>query len=207
MRALRVVRAALYSAAVAVWESVADAGPRCACAEFDSPVGPLAVAVTRAGLLALAFGGVERARAASARVADLVDGALDDHLDQVRHELVEYFAGQRRAFSVPVDWRLSTGFAQRAQRELAATVGYGQTISYVGLSRRLVGPGESAYDAARAVGRAMAGNPVALVVPCHRVIASDGNLHGFGGGLEAKRRLLALEGVLPQTLDDLLAMG
>lgn len=189
-----------------VWAPLADAGLRCACAEFDSPVGPLAVAVTPVGLLALAFGGVERAKAASGRLPDLVAYPLDEQVERVRDELREYFAGRLRDFTVPIDWRLSAGFAQRALRKLAASVGYGQTVSYVGLSRRLVTHGESAFDAARAVGRAMAGNPVAVVVPCHRVIASDGNLHGFGGGLEAKRRLLALEGVLPQTLDDLLAL-
>lgn len=178
-----------------------------AYARLPSPVGPLGVAVTGAGLLALAFGDVPE-RALAARVPGLRPAEPREAapaLARVAAELAEYFAGNRRAFDVAVDWRASTGFSRRALRELAEAVGYGETIGYGELARRLVPAPGQAYDAARAVGRAMAGNPVAIVIPCHRVLASDGNLHGFGGGLEAKRRLLAREGVLPQTLDDVLA--
>jgi methylated-DNA-[protein]-cysteine S-methyltransferase len=180
---------------------------RYACAELPSPVGPLGVAVTDAGLVALAFGGAGHADRAARRLPGAAPGPSHALLDQVRRELREYFAGDRTAFEVPVDWRLSTGFARRALVELHASVGYGETIGYGALAGRLTDPAEPAHDAARAVGRAMAGNPVAVVVPCHRVLASTGDLHGFGGGLEAKRRLLALEGVLPRTFDDLLAFG
>ncbi|MFE7119255.1 methylated-DNA--[protein]-cysteine S-methyltransferase, partial [Streptomyces sp. NPDC057654] len=110
-------------------------------------------------------------------------------------QLVAYFDGRLRTFTVPLDWSLATGFNRRVLRALAAHVPYGTVVGYQDLARRVGEPG-----AARAVGTAMGANPLPVVVPCHRVIGSDGGLGGFGGGLEVKRALLALEGVLPQPL-------
>jgi methylated-DNA-[protein]-cysteine S-methyltransferase len=91
---------------------------------------------------------------------------------------------------------------------LHAGVGYGQTVSYQELGTRSdLGSTLPPHEVPRAIGGIMGSNPIPVVVPCHRVIASGGGLGGFGGGLETKRRLLALEGALPQTLDDLLAFG
>ena len=108
-------------------------------------------------------------------------------LDRLESQLTQYFAGRRRAFDLPLDIP-GSAFQERVWAELRR-IPYGQTISYRQLAER-VGAG-SAY---RAVGRANGSNRVAVVVPCHRVIAAGGGLGGYGGGLPAKRRLLELEG-------------
>jgi methylated-DNA-[protein]-cysteine S-methyltransferase len=115
-------------------------------------------------------------------------------------ELVEYFRGERRVFDVPVDWSPTAGPQRHVLTVLADTVGYGETISYGALARRAGLPAEPA--SARIVGTIMAANPVPIIVPCHRVLASDG-LGGYSGGagVEVKRWLLILEGSQPPTLD------
>ena len=99
-------------------------------------------------------------------------------------QIAEYAAGKRRRFQTRLDWSLARGFQQRVLAELAK-VRFGHTLSYGELARRAGKPG-----AARAVGGAMAKNPIPLVVPCHRVLAAGGKLGGFGGGLALKRALL-----------------
>lgn len=108
-------------------------------------------------------------------------------------ELEEYFARERRAFSFPLDLR-GTEFQLACWRALLA-IPYGETRSYADIARAVGRP-----QGFRAVGMANNRNPVAIVVPCHRVIASDGTLCGYGGGLETKRKLLELEGALSGTL-------
>ncbi|MGW1881918.1 methylated-DNA--[protein]-cysteine S-methyltransferase [Streptomyces sp. NPDC001970] len=110
-------------------------------------------------------------------------------------QLEEYFTGRRRGFALPLDWSLTSGFNRQVLRELASGVPYGSVVGYGDLADRVGQPG-----AAQAVGAAMGSNPLPVVVPCHRVVESDGGLGGFGGGRETKRKLLALEGVLPQPL-------
>lgn len=167
--------------------------------EVDSPVGPLGVIVTPTGLLCLGFRtfaeltGNFAVPEPGAGPAPLLKQELGA---QVAGELGEYFAGRRKEFTVPVDWSLTSG----AQRSILATlyerIPFGGTIGYGDLallSGRTIG-------ASRLVGTVMGSNPVAIVVPCHRVIAADGGIGGFGGGLEAKRWLLTLEGSLPPTL-------
>ena len=177
--------------------------------ELATPIGPLGVVVTEIGVLAVTFGGLAGAEEAARSLPLLVPGALPAQIDRVRAELIAYFAGRLRSFTVPIDWRLSgDGYAQRVRAALYECVRYGEVISYGALARKVGGEeavGE--FGAARAVGRAMATNPVPVIVPCHRVLAADGSLHGFGGGLEMKRRLLAIEGAAPMTLDDVLALG
>jgi methylated-DNA-[protein]-cysteine S-methyltransferase len=108
-------------------------------------------------------------------------------------ELEEYFAGQRRAFTFSLDLR-GTDFQLACWRALLA-IPYGETRSYADIARAVGKP-----NAFRAVGMANNRNPIAIVVPCHRVIASDGTLCGYGGGLDVKRKLLELEGALSGTL-------
>jgi methylated-DNA-[protein]-cysteine S-methyltransferase len=108
-------------------------------------------------------------------------------------QLQEYFAGERREFSFPLDLR-GTDFQLACWRALLA-IPYGETRSYGDIARAVGKP-----QGFRAVGMANNRNPLAIVVPCHRVIASDGTLCGYGGGLEVKRKLLELEGALTRTL-------
>jgi methylated-DNA-[protein]-cysteine S-methyltransferase len=161
-----------------------------AVARTDSPIGTLWLAATPAGLVRVGFPREgdrfveEVASALSPRVVE-----LPARLDAVRRQLDEYFAGRRRAFDLAVDLGLAKGFRRTVLERLYAEVGYGQTLSYLELAVRAGSP-----KASRAVGSAMATNPVPIVVPCHRVLRTGGHLGGYGGGLEVKRWLLALEG-------------
>jgi methylated-DNA-[protein]-cysteine S-methyltransferase len=111
---------------------------------------------------------------------------LPDAFQAVRVQLAEYFAGERRTFDAELVMR-GTAFQRRVWRALLR-VGYGETVSYGELARRIGRP-----SAARAVGMANGRNPVSIIVPCHRVIGADGTLTGYGGGIERKRLLLDLE--------------
>ena len=109
-------------------------------------------------------------------------------LDPARRELGEYLAGRRRTFELAVDLALAGPFQRQVLTRLLDTVGYGSTTSYGALARELDRP-----NAARAVGAALGANPLCVVLPCHRVVASSGKLTGYAGGLAAKRLLLDLE--------------
>ncbi len=165
----------------------------------ETAIGPLMVAATGEGLVEVVFRAdpavVEREVAALGRRlgTDPVEDA--ERLAPVGEQLDAYFAGDLRDFTLPLDWSLTAGFNRRVLRELAAGVPYGTVVGYQDLAERVGEP-----DAARAVGAAMGSNPLPVVVPCHRVIESGGGIGGFGGGLEIKRALLALEGVLPAPL-------
>jgi methylated-DNA-[protein]-cysteine S-methyltransferase len=123
-------------------------------------------------------------------------------LGEALRQVAEYFAGRRRVFDLPVDWSRVTEARRRVLAVLAESVAFGQTITYGGLAGASGVTGDGGMPAARVVGQVMASNPYPLVVPCHRVVASDG-LGGFSGGtgIEVKRWLLTFEGVLPPTLD------
>lgn len=114
-------------------------------------------------------------------------GRIGALLQQAREELTEYFAGNRTFFGVPVDLSRLAPF-ERAALDVAAQIPYGEVRSYKWIAERLGKP-----DAARAVGSAMAGNPVPLIVPCHRVVRTDGGLGGYSFGLVQKEALLSLE--------------
>ncbi|MCB5166793.1 methylated-DNA--[protein]-cysteine S-methyltransferase [Streptomyces bambusae] len=165
----------------------------------DSAVGPLFLAATGTGLVRVEFHGRERmAEALESRLgtpAVRPPAGREVLLAEPIRQLAAYFDGRLRDFRIPLDWRLSAGFNRLCLRELAAGVPYGTVIGYGELAARAGRPG-----GAQAVGAAMGSNPLPVVVPCHRVVESDGGLGGFGGGAEAKRILLALEGVLPQPL-------
>jgi methylated-DNA-[protein]-cysteine S-methyltransferase len=109
-------------------------------------------------------------------------------LDGPRRELADYLAGRRRGFDLPVDLALATPFQRQVLADLGGAVGYGRTISYGALAHRI-----GRDRAARAVGTALGANPLCVVLPCHRVIATSGALTGYAGGLAAKRFLLDLE--------------
>jgi methylated-DNA-[protein]-cysteine S-methyltransferase len=157
----------------------------------DSPIGPLVVAATPEGVVKIGFGDEDRTvEELAVRVSPRVLRA-PDRLDPVRRELDEYFEGRRQTFDVPLDWRLSRGFRRIALDELARGVPFGHTISYKQLAARAGSP-----QASRAIGSAMATNPIPIVVPCHRVLRTGGDLGGYGGGLDVKRWLLRHEGAL-----------
>ena len=111
-------------------------------------------------------------------------------------ELAGYFDGTPTSYRSPVDWSVVSGFRADVLKSLYERVGWGQVTTYGELATAVGAPG-----AAREVGEVMASNPIPLVVPCHRVLASRGAIGGFGGGVEMKRALLALEGVLPAPLE------
>ena len=155
----------------------------------DSPVGELLVAATERGVVYLAFACEE-----SAEVLALLNNKIGPAtmgaspvLTLAAAQLDEYFAGARRTFSVPIDESLTSGFRQRVQR-LLTDIPYGATTTYAQLADAAANP-----KAVRAVGSACARNPVPIIVPCHRVLRSDGSLGGYRGGVEAKEMLLRLE--------------
>lgn len=170
-------------------------------AVVGSDIGPLLLAATGTGLVCVAFhaGDAVREKALERMAARLggepVHAPNSPRLEEPIRQLERYFAGGLRTFDLPLDWSLCSGFNRQVLRELASGVPYGALVGYGDLAARVGQPGAS-----QAVGAAMGSNPLPVVVPCHRVVESDGGLGGFGGGLETKRRLLALEGVLPQPL-------
>lgn len=160
-------------------------------ATLRSPVGPITVVESDKGVAAIDFG-EPSAEALEARLRSAVGGevALQKRARlRATTEIAEYFRGRRRTFGVPMDLCLAGDFQRRVLRQLAS-VRFGQLTTYGELAKRVGKPG-----AARAVGVAMAKNPLPILVPCHRVVASDGSLGGFSGGLDVKRKLHTHEGV------------
>jgi methylated-DNA-[protein]-cysteine S-methyltransferase len=159
---------------------------------MDSPIGPLLLAATEAGLVAVAFNGKhddtlnELATRLSPRILE-----APGRLDAVRRELDAYFEGKLRDFSVPLDWSLVGTFGRRVL-DRTARIPYGDVSSYRDVARSIGTP-----LAARAVGNALGSNPIPVIVPCHRVTRTGGALGGYGGGLDRKTYLLTLEGALP----------
>jgi O-6-methylguanine DNA methyltransferase len=171
-----------------------------------SPVGPLFLAASDRGLVALEFDarlpGQQtirpnprdwRAEHSHRKAKQVEFEECDDAMRTYVQQLREYFAGERREFSFELDLR-GTDFQRACWRALLA-IPYGQTRTYADIARAVGRP-----HGFRAVGMANNRNPVAIVVPCHRVIASDGTLCGYGGGLDIKRKLLELEGALSGAL-------
>ena len=142
---------------------------------IETPIGPLTLQADEAAVTAIRFG---------------ADGAQDASplLDAAEAQLREYFAGARRTFDLPLAPH-GTAFQQRVWAALRA-IPYGETRTYGELAAAIGSP-----NASRAVGMANHRNPISIVIPCHRVIGANGTLTGYAGGLEVKRRLLALEGI------------
>jgi methylated-DNA-[protein]-cysteine S-methyltransferase len=160
-------------------------------AQLSTPVGEVCVGCGPAGVASVRFGS---APAGNEDQGDLAAVA--------RAQLAEYFRGRREVFDLPIDWSATAGQQRHVLETLAASVGYGQTTSYGELARDNGLQVTNDVVPARAVGKIMASNPIPVIVPCHRVLASDG-LGGYSGGagIEVKRWLLILEGALPPTLD------
>jgi AraC family transcriptional regulator of adaptative response/methylated-DNA-[protein]-cysteine methyltransferase len=158
---------------------------------FDTPLGPMIAGATDEGLCLLEFADRRMLEAQVKRLQTLLKEPLvpgdHAHLDQAFDELKRYFAGTLRAFTVPLVFRGSP-FEERVWRALVQ-IPYGETVSYAQLASRVGSPG-----AQRAVGRANGMNRIAIAIPCHRVVNSDGKLGGYGGGLWRKHWLLSLEG-------------
>ena len=156
---------------------------------IDSPLGRLLVAATPKGLVRVAYASEDHDRVLEALAEKLSPRILraPNRLEEVAREIDEYFARQRQSFEVTLDLSLSRGFRRLVQTHLPE-IGYGQTRSYRDVAALVGNP-----RAVRAVGTACATNPLPIVVPCHRVLRTDGTLGGYIGGLEAKTTLLNLE--------------
>lgn len=159
---------------------------------FSTPFGTMYAAKTDRGLARVSWrqrgpGGFVREMESRFPRRPVVHDS--EALADVERELREYFAGKRSAFDLPVDLSGLHPFQRRVLEVLHRTIGFGEVVPYAELARRIGKP-----KAARAVGNALGQNPVAIVVPCHRVVRSDGSLGGYTGGVEYKERLLTIEG-------------
>jgi len=164
---------------------------------YDSPVGTMLIACSKAGLVSLSYLSKGRKPKNLAKVfaqkygvaVDRLEAAPNVHTDKVCAQLDKYFSGQLKIWRLKLDWQLVDGF-RKAALLAAAEIPYGSTSSYGELAAKAGSP-----KAARAVGTAMAQNPFSIVVPCHRVVRSGGEIGSYGGGTKAKRWLLDLEAV------------
>lgn len=162
----------------------------------EAPVGPVSAGCSETGVAEVCFGPPPAG-------ADGPAGAAPEALvSAAQMRLAEYFAGQRRVFDLPLDWGTVSGTRQQVLALLAESVRFGETITYGALAQRLADRDGRPPVGARAIGRMMGSNPIPVIVPCHRVVASDG-LGGFSGGCgpELKRWLLTFEDALPAMLD------
>ena len=157
-----------------------------ACTRYESPLGTMLLAATARGLAGVWFVGQKHGPIE----ADWPEDASDPVLREAVAQLRAYFAGERQAFALPLDFATGTPFQQSVWQALCA-IPAGGTTSYAELARRLGRP-----QAARAIGAAVGRNPVSIVVPCHRVLGTGGALTGYAGGLDRKTALLRLEGAL-----------
>lgn len=155
-------------------------------AQLESPIGQLTVIASDRGLVAIEWGSGEMLKKSRKSVHyESAPSKCAAYVQQLR----EYFAGERKEFTFPLDLR-GTDFQKRCWQALLE-IPYGKTVSYADIANAVGSP-----KAFRAVGMANHHNPIPIVVPCHRVIASSGGLCGYGGGLSIKEKLLRLEGAL-----------
>jgi methylated-DNA-[protein]-cysteine S-methyltransferase len=162
-------------------------------ATADSPLGPITVVESERGVVKVEFGEAD-AESLQHELGSVLKRPIDlERRARLRAttELAEYFRRRRHTFGVPLDLSLSSSFQRKVLMELTR-VAFGQLVTYGELARRVGKP-----KAARAIGVAMAKNPIPIIIPCHRVIAADGSLGGFSSGLEVKRRLHDHEGIRP----------
>lgn len=162
--------------------------------EMESPIGTLTIVVTEKGVCHICFGGLELNQASihawlrkHGRKGELIH--CKDSVEPIRQQLEEYFSGERVAFDLSLDL-CGTPFQKKVWHALM-DIEYGRTISYKDVALSIGAP-----KAVRAIGGANNKNPIPIIIPCHRVIGSNGNMVGYGGGLDKKERLLALEGAL-----------
>jgi methylated-DNA-[protein]-cysteine S-methyltransferase len=161
-----------------------------AYAHADSPLGPLLLAATPRGLACVSYSEFRDEDQTLERLAARLSPRVLEapaRLDDVRRQLDDYFAGRRRGFSLALDWGLVGDFGRRVLGR-TAEIPFGSVATYGEVARGIGSPG-----AARATGNALGANPMPIVVPCHRVVASGGKLGGYTGGLDRKKLLLTLE--------------
>lgn len=157
--------------------------------EPDSPIGAIEISATSLGLVAVHLPGRLDIRTAGHGTPDLRSSAYQ-HARSALNQVLEYLAGERKQFDLTLDLRLATPF-QRKVYQAAGEIPFGAVLTYGDLAKRL-----GAVSISRAVGAALGKNPILIVIPCHRVVASDGKLTGFsaGDGIQTKQRLLEMEG-------------
>lgn len=155
-----------------------------------SPLGPLSVAVSSVGLVRLDFSALPPLAAELSAWLAPADHPAPPHLAAALDQLGAYLDGRRREFDLPIDWRAMPEFSMHAL-QAAAAIPYGQVRTYGELANLL-----GLANGARAIGQAMAGNPIPIILPCHRVVGADRRLHGYSGlyGIQTKAWLLKLEG-------------
>ena len=161
-----------------------------AYATMDSPIGVLLLAASPAGLLRIGFDNetdvlADLARRVSPRILE-----FPERLVEAKTELGEYFAGRRASFTCPLDWTLIGGFRRRVL-EATALIPFGSVSTYQEVAGRAGQP-----KGARAAGRALGGNPIPVILPCHRILRTGGGLGGYAGGIDRKEFLLRLEGAM-----------
>jgi len=154
----------------------------------DAPFGPVFVAKTGKGVCRVSFRSEDELLSELERRSLLPEKA-PEKLDRERRELGEYFQGKRRRFELPLDLRWGTEF-QKSVLEAARRIPFGECCCYADVAKRVGRP-----NAQRAVGSTLGKNPVAIVIPCHRVVASGGGIGGYTGGLDIKRTLMEIEGI------------
>jgi methylated-DNA-[protein]-cysteine S-methyltransferase len=183
-----VAAAARRLASRAVSEGLADV----AYSDVDTPVGNLVVASTRRGLVRVSFGPEPREKVLEELAEDVSPRMIESpaRLDDVRRQLDDYFERRRHEFDLELDWQLSRGFSRRVLQN-TYRIPFGRVSTYGEMAAAAGSP-----RGARAAGNALGGNPIPIVVPCHRVLHTGGGIGGYGGGLERKRFLLRLEGAL-----------
>lgn len=173
---------------------------------LSTPVGRVSVGCSPVGIAKVRFGAPPAGEDQTEPARSAPDGAKPPDganlAAAARQQLAEYFSGRREAFDLPLDWSATSGTQREVLQVLAETVSYGQTTSYGALAARAGLTADDGAIPARAVGQIMGSNPIPVIVPCHRVLASD-SIGGYSGGtgIEVKRWLLILEGALPPTLD------
>ncbi len=180
-------------AQAALHETLQAAGPKAVFYDFlaRSPLGPIYLAMSEAGVIALDFSDTEEAFLSKiGKRIGMVPILAPERVAKVAGQVREYLSGERAAFDVPLDLSSLTAF-QRQVLQTVSQVPRGEFITYAELARRIGRP-----KAARAVGQALGSNPIPIIIPCHRVLASDGGLGGYSGrdGVRTKARLLRLEG-------------
>lgn len=166
---------------------------------FRTRIGWIGVAYNERGIVTLRLPRNSRDESLRSLLQDFANAQVVAQApDKILREITEYAEGRRRKFDLKLDWSSLKPF-QRAVLEAANKIPFGETRSYGWIAQQIGNPA-----ACRAVGRALATNPIPIILPCHRVLASDGSLHGYGGGLPLKAKLLKLEGV---TVNDVLVVS
>lgn len=169
--------------------------PEAAYGKIESPIGDLFVAVSDAGVCEIGFGWMDDETGFENRLAHRGFNPMRNQtrIMEIAGELNEYFSGRRNHFGVPLDFSGLTPFS-RAVLEATSSVPFGETRTYQEIAKEIGNPGAS-----RAVGNALNKNPIPLIVPCHRILPTGKGIGKYAGGVEAKQRLLTLEGAIPAT--------